>query len=53
MDLYVAAIRIVHIFGGVFWVGTVWMNVGFLVPASEAIGSDAEKFLAYINIRRR
>jgi uncharacterized membrane protein len=53
MDLYIIALRIVHIFAGVFWVGATWMTAGFLAPAAEAIGTDAEKFLAYINHRRR
>jgi uncharacterized membrane protein len=53
VDLYMIALRIVHIFAGVFWVGATWMTAGFLAPAAEAIGSDAEKFLAYINHRRR
>jgi uncharacterized membrane protein len=53
MDLYMVVLRIVHIFSGVFWVGATWMTAGFLAPAAEAIGSDAEKFLAYINHKRR
>lgn len=53
MDLYMIALRIVHIFAGVFWVGATWMTAGFLAPAAEAIGSDAEKFLAFINHKRR
>jgi uncharacterized membrane protein len=48
-----AVVRIFHIFGGVFWVGTAWMTAGFLLPTAEAIGSDAEKFMAYINVKRR
>ena len=53
MDIYILVLRIIHIFGGVFWVGTVWMTAGFLLPASEALGSDAEKFMTYINVKRR
>ena len=53
MDIYMAVLRIVHIFGGVFWVGTAWMTAGFLLPTAEAIGSDAEKFMTYINVKRR
>ncbi len=53
MDLYMIALRIVHIFAGVFWVGAMWMTAGFLAPAAEAIGSDAEKFFNYINVKRR
>lgn len=53
MDIYVLVLRIIHIFGGVFWVGTVWMTAGFLLPTAEAIGSDADKFMAYINVKRR
>ncbi len=53
MDLYMIALRIVHIFAGVFWVGTIWLTAGFLVPTSEAIGSDAEKFMDYMNHKRK
>jgi uncharacterized membrane protein len=53
MDLYMAVVRIIHIFGGVFWVGTAWMTAGFLLPTAEAIGSDADKFMSYINVKRR
>jgi uncharacterized membrane protein len=53
MDVYMAVVRIVHIFGGVFWVGTAWMTAGFLLPTAEAIGSDADKFMAFINVKRR
>jgi hypothetical protein len=53
MDLYVLVLRIVHIFGGMFWLGTVWMTAIFLGPTSEAIGSDAEKFMTYITVKLR
>lgn len=53
MDLYMIALRIVHIFAGVFWVGTIWLTAGFLSPTAEAIGSDAEKFLDYMNHKRK
>jgi hypothetical protein len=53
MDLYVLVIRIVHIFGGMFWLGTVWMTAIFLGPTAEAIGSDAEKFMTYITVKLR
>jgi uncharacterized membrane protein len=53
MDIYILVLRIIHIFGGVFWVGAAWMTAGFLLPTAEAIGSDAEKFMTYINVKRR
>ena len=53
MDIYMAVVRIIHIFGGVFWLGTVWMTAVFLGPAAEAIGSDAEKFMSYITVKLR
>lgn len=53
MDVYMAVVRIFHIFGGMFWLGTVWMTAIFLGPASEAIGSDAEKFMTYITVKLR
>jgi hypothetical protein len=53
MDIYMAVVRIFHIFGGMFWLGTVWMTAVFLGPTAEAIGSDAEKFMSYITIKLR
>ncbi len=53
MNLYIAAIRIIHIFAGVFWIGTLWITASFLVPASQAIGSDAQKFMSYVMVQRR
>ncbi len=52
MDLYMAVVRMFHIFAGVFWVGSAWLITAFLTPAAEAIGSDAEKFMTYISVRR-
>ncbi len=52
MDLYMAVLRFFHIFGGVFWVGSVWIMTFFLTPAAEAIGTDSDKFMTYISLRR-
>jgi uncharacterized membrane protein len=49
----VVLLRIIHIFAGVAWVGSVWMVVGFLIPTAEALGMDGGKFLGYMtNVRR-
>jgi hypothetical protein len=38
MDIVVVVLRLLHIFGGIFWVGASLMSVGFLNPAIQASG---------------
>lgn len=45
MDLYVIVLRILHIFGGVFWAGTTFLFTGYLGPAIMAAGPEGSKFL--------
>lgn len=45
MDIYVIILRLLHILGGVFWVGAVWMMVGFLMPTSQASAPEGPKFM--------
>ncbi|MFQ5945957.1 MAG: hypothetical protein ACE5NC_06850 [Anaerolineae bacterium] len=53
MDLYVILLRIVHIFSGVFWVGTAALSVFFIQPTAAALGPDAQKFMQDLSNRRR
>jgi uncharacterized membrane protein len=48
MDIFVIALRILHIFGGIFWAGAAWLGLFFLEPASRALGPDGGKFLGYL-----
>ena len=38
MDIVVLILRLLHIFGGIFWVGASFMLVGFLSPVLQASG---------------
>lgn len=53
MDLYVILLRIIHIFAGVFWVGSVALVVFFVQPTAAALGPDAQKFMQHLIFRRR
>jgi hypothetical protein len=44
MTLYVIVLRLLHIVGGVFWVGAAWMIAGFLFPTANA-APEGPKFL--------
>ena len=41
MDGYVIGLRLLHAFGGVFWVGAAWMMAGFLNPGAGVTGPGA------------
>ncbi len=45
MDIVIIVLRILHIFGGVFWVGAAWMLVFFIEPASRAAGQGGQVFM--------
>lgn len=45
MELYVIVLRILHIFGGVFWAGTTFLFTGYVGPAIKASGPEGSKFM--------
>ena len=45
MDIYAIVLRLLHIVGGVFWVGTAWMIAGFLYPTANASAPEGPRFL--------
>jgi len=45
MDLYVIVLRILHIFGAVFWAGTTFLFAGYVGPAVMAAGPEGNKFM--------
>jgi hypothetical protein len=45
MDIYVIILRLLHILAGVFWVGAIWMMVGFLMPTAQASAPEGPKFI--------
>jgi uncharacterized membrane protein len=38
MDIYVVILRLIHIFSGIFWVGTSFFTIFFLQPSVRAAG---------------
>lgn len=53
MDTLVIVLRILHIFSGVAWVGSLWMLVLFVEPTVRALGPDGGKFMNYLVTMRR
>lgn len=53
MDFGIIILRLVHIFGGVFWVGAAWIGAGFLEPTARALGPEGSKFIGYMTTTRR
>jgi hypothetical protein len=45
MDLYVIVLRILHIFGAVFWAGTTFLFTGYVGPAVMAAGPEGNRFM--------
>jgi uncharacterized membrane protein len=54
MNIYlVIALRLVHIFAGVFWAGAVFMVAGFITPAAASAGPEGGKFIQRLVQERR
>lgn len=46
MDLtYVIILRLIHISTGIFWAGTIFYLVRFIMPAAKALGPEGGKFM--------
>ncbi len=46
MAILMIILRIIHIIGGVFWMGVGIMQVRFVAPTAQALGPDGQKFMA-------
>ncbi len=44
-------LRIVHIVTGVFWAGTLFFTVSYLMPAVREVGSDGDKMMGALRSR--
>jgi uncharacterized membrane protein len=53
MDLLTVGLRIVHIVGGVLWVGGAALFFFYVEPTINKLGPDAEKFVDEMVIRRK
>ncbi len=45
MNLVMVILRIIHIFGGIFWLGVMWYNVLFFLPRLKTFGQDSGKIM--------
>src|SRR5215216_2157628 len=52
MGFGIAAARIIHILGGVIWVGSMFFISTFLIPAMSEAGPDAGKIMVGLNRRK-
>jgi uncharacterized membrane protein len=46
-------LRLIHILGGIFWVGTMIMLAAFLLPTARATGPEGGRFMQYLMQQRR
>jgi hypothetical protein len=46
-------LRFIHIVGGVFWVGAVFLQVGFIFPTMRETGATGVRFMQELMQRRR
>jgi hypothetical protein len=46
-------LRLIHILTGIFWVGTIFLIAGFLIPTVQASGPEGGRFMQHLMLRRR
>ena len=52
MDIYVTLLRLVHIFSGIFWVGTAFFFALFFEPTIKAAGVEGGKVMGRLTLTR-
>jgi hypothetical protein len=45
MNLVMVVLRLIHIFAGVFWVGTIWYTALFFLPRVKTFGPDTGRIM--------
>ena len=53
MDIYLLVLRLVHVFGGAFWVGGALMMNFFIGPTIGATGQAGKQFMGHLMVRMR
>jgi uncharacterized membrane protein len=53
MDFLVLVLRLIHIFGAVFWAGGSFMLVSFIEPTAMKTGEEGQKFMQYLGSRSK
>ena len=46
-------LRLIHILAGIFWVGTIFLIAGFLLPTARATGREGGRFMQHLMLQRR
>jgi uncharacterized membrane protein len=52
-ELLMVVLRLVHIFGAVFWAGGSFFMVSFIQPAVLATGAEGQKFMQHLGLKTR
>lgn len=53
MNYLMIAMRLIHIFSGVFWMGASILMVSFVTPSVVATGAEGQKFIQHLAFRTR
>ena len=53
MGILAIILRLVHIFGGVYWVGASFFMMTILGPAAAATGETGKQFMQHLSLRSR
>ena len=53
MTTLIILLRIIHIFGGAFWIGVGLFNIGFLIPTIKATGPEGQKVMQHLTQKTR
>ncbi|HET6947525.1 MAG TPA: hypothetical protein VFJ45_06905 [bacterium] len=49
MNLVMVILRIIHIFGGIFWLGIMWYNVLFFLPRVKTFGQERGRIMQMLS----
>ncbi len=53
MNYLVIVLRLIHVFSGVFWVGSALLMAGFITPAVAATADAGQKFMFHLATKSR
>lgn len=53
MNFYLIALRLIHVFSGVFWVGGAAIYILFITTAAKTAGPSGENFMQALVVRHR
>lgn len=51
MNILMIVLRLIHIFGGIFWVGVSFFNIRYLQPTIQATAPDGQKVMQHLTQR--